>query len=65
MYIDFIVDLFLGYMDDVALICNNKEIKYSVLKQEYEYWIDKLKENNIFGKVVSVQGEFGPETIDI
>lgn len=64
MSLDFIIDDIKSFGDDVAIITDGVECKYSDLYKEYKNAISFLDRNGVKeNTVVSLRGEFTPKTI--
>ena len=65
MYVNFIIQRFGAWEDDIALITDNVPVTYGALDKEFSFWDTFLKENKVVNKVVAVQGEFCLPTIGL
>lgn len=65
MYIDFILQQFTNFSNQIALITDNKDITYLDLYNKYNYWKKYLDDKNIKNTVVAVVGEFDCNTIGL
>ncbi|MGL4864553.1 MAG: ANL family adenylate-forming protein [Cetobacterium sp.] len=64
MNIDFIINKMKDNMEDIALVTDGKEYKYSYLIAQYEKSKKILDKNNIISnKIVALKGEFTPDNI--
>tara|TARA_B100002003_G_scaffold60938_1_gene56316 strand:- start:155 stop:1504 length:1350 start_codon:yes stop_codon:yes gene_type:complete len=64
MYIDFLLSVFKGYDKNEAIIWQDKGFTYQWLFNQYCYWREKIKSENIdFGAITIIEADFSPNSI--